>query len=870
MINHFVKIIASLLVIASAELYADNYRLGNVVNPVSQKISLTLNPSDKGFKGLTNISIRLNQPTTHIPIHSKNLNISKARLIRADNNKSVDLWVSEASEFDIVPLKSPRVLDKGEYQLEILYSGVYGNEGEGLYKFSEAGVDYLATQFQAMKARTVFPSFDEPGFKIPFKLSITTPKALEVLASTPVNSVVVQDKLATYTFERTAAINTDVLAFSVGKFDRVKVTGLPVESNIYVTLGKADQAAVMAAAIPQLFQRVQSYFASEFPYQKLDFLVLPQYSGAGMENVGLITLNEDMVLFSPDTAKEGLYELYKLLAHEIAHMWFGNLVTMRWWDDLWLNESFADWLARKIVLAHFPEVKGELKLPQLEAFWDDGPQNPAIKRKMKSVADYNAIGQIVYSKGHALIAMVEEFVGEDKFRQAIIDYVRKYAGENVSYQEFIAHMEKHTQMSLNGIFKSFLTQSGYPLVTLKMKGELLEISQQPFALANRSSKHEALGLSPITAWDIPLQLKFLTHNGIKNVSVLLDKAKLVMPLPKGALAVFPDGDALGYYRYQVISDKATDIKKQLILLTDKEKKSWLANTTDLARGGYQNFAEVLRLQVKLINDTTINPQIAADIGYELMDHFQGLVPPGLHKPYIKFLTKELSGLRASLNWGQQANLTQEEAKLNARLLTLFGGRLKDKEAIGFARSHYRQVLKGSSSLNVALQNAVLNLMASVSGADVFQQYKEAYLTSQDAHHKARLIRYLGYFSFSGSVKNYYDFLFSSDMPEQDFRGYYLQYPVYTPANRLAAIEYFEHSVAKLFEKVADEEKQWQPYSFASACSITLKIKLNDVFSPYVKKVEGLKDKLANVNNMIEQCIEVQQQNKSQLSSLFTL
>ena len=862
MMKYLFKILISIMVMAIyiGELHAMNYQLDNIVSPTSQKVSLILNPNNKGFTGSTRITLLLNESTTNIRLYSKDIKISKASISAANSSNIIELMIGKANEFDILSLESSTVLSKGQYFLEIVYSGSYRNDGHGLYKFNELGVDYLATQFQAMKARTVFPSFDEPKFKIPFQFNITSPIGLQVLAGAPINRIIEKDKTSTHIFEQTAPINTDILAFSVGLFDQIEISGLAIPSSIYVTKGKSNRTLAMKEAIPQLFHHVQSYFISDFPYQKLDFLVLPHYDGAGMENVGLITLNENLVLSTANQPKENLYELYKLLAHEIAHMWFGNLVTMRWWDDLWLNESFADWLARKIVLANFAEIKGVLKLPQLDAFWDDGPQNPAIKRKMISVADYDAVGQIVYTKGHALIAMVESYVGEEKFRKAIIAYIKKFSGGNVSYTEFIEHIERYTETSLKGIFKSFLTQSGYPLVTLKVKNEQLEVSQHPFVQD---------GIVAPLFWHVPLQLKFLTPNGVQTTSILLDKPKITMMLPKGVFTVFPDAKALGYYRYQVISNKSENIQKQLMFLTDKEKASWLANNSDLVRGGYKNYADVLKLQVKLLNDTTLNTQITSDIIRDLINNFDDVISLNLHPSYVNYLTEKLPYLQSNIRWLKQEKTAAEDNTLMARSLTLLG-KLNNKKAIELAKAHYQPILDGKSSLNTTLQNAILNVMSSVSGEVIFEQYKNAYILSNDENHKAQLIRYMGYFSFRGSVKLYYDFLLSDEVADKDFRGYYFQYPVYNPINRLTAINYLEGTADKLFDKVSEGEKQWQPYSFASGCSATLQARLNDIFTPYVKKIKGLKEKLNNVNNMIEQCTKAQKNSHVELINLFTI
>ena len=714
-----------------------------------------------------------------------------------------------------------------------------------------------------MKARTVFPSFDEPSFKIPFTINITAPTEYQVLGTTLIERTETTGEETTHFFKQTAAINTDVLAIAVGMFDSIEVEGLPIPSKIYLTKGQDNNVEAMTRDIPQIFRYVQSYFSAEFPYQKLDFLVLPIYSGAGMENVGLVTLHEDMVTFSDNNDDLGSYNSHKLIAHEIIHMWFGNLVTMRWWDDLWLNESFSEWLARKAIVDTFPNLHGELDLPQLGAFWDDFPSASAIKREIKSVDDYHAIGQVVYTKGHAIVAMVEKHVGEKAFQLAIIDYIKKFKGQNVSFLEFIKHMESHTGYDLNKIFNTFLSQPQYPLISFVAKDNQLTISQEEF------TKQEAGSTSLIqpNLWHVPLRLKLFTDEGVKLKSILLDKATISITLPESTYAIFPDVDAVGYFRYQV-KDQHKTSGDWLKLLSDKEKKSLLANNNDLVKGNYLRYADALALQLLLLSDKTLNENLVKEILEDLYNDFFDFVPLDLHSAYRRYFYQNMSDSLDNIRWYKAVNKLGSNTDLQASSLKFLGSRLQDKDAIAFAKTHYQSILNEKSQLAASMQNAVLDVMASNSGQEVFQQFQLAYKASNESSLKHRLIRYMGYFNYTNSVTDYYDFLFSKDITKTEFKGYYLQYPVYNPSNRVAAISYLEHSIDKLFAKVSDDEKQWQPYSFASGCSPHIQQRLNKLYRPYLKEVNGLKDKLANVNHMINQCMAMQNANHLQLKSVF--
>jgi len=840
--------------------YSKDYRLGKIVQPIKQSISLRLDPQKDNFSGATRIELQIKQAIDGIRIHAKNINMSKITIIDLINGASMRLTPSQPSEYDIVTLQAPKTIVKGRYKLFIEYVAKVSTEPEGLYKFSEGKEHYLVTQLQAMKARTVFPSFDEPSFKIPFKLDITVPSEYQVLGNTPIENNMTQGLYTTHYFRQTAPINTDVLAIAVGRFTARTIEGMPISSTLYTTKGQQLDVDIIRRDIPTIFKHIQAYFTVAYPYQKLDFLVLPVYSGAGMENAGLITLHQELVAFPKNNNGLGSYESHKLIAHEIIHMWFGNLVTMAWWDDLWLNESFSEWLARKVVNRQFPQFNGELNLPQLDAFWDDTPSTPAIKRTMKSVDDYNAIGQIVYTKGHAIISMIEKHVGERAFQLAIVDYIKKFSGKNVSFSDFIEHMEKHTDTTLYPIFNSFLTNPQYPLVTLRKIKQKLRISQQPFSdttACDKSCSNEEL------IWHVPLRLKFFTHQGIVHKEFLLDSNSAELSLPKGTYAVFADGGALGYFRYQVkgVENNSMDWMRHL---SRQEKRSLLANNNDLVKGGYLKYADALVLQLTLLKDPSLSTELAANIFNDLDSDFYDFVPLTLQGSYRDYLTNALLRSTEDVRW---FNKTNESDKLRGNSLSFLGTKLLDKEAINFSIAHFQAIINNESSLSEFMKSMVLKVIASNGNKKDFERFKRAYKTSDSALLKNSLIRYMGYFSYQNSVTDYYDFLFSKDVNTTEFKGFYLQYPIYNPKNRFDAIHYLENNLSQLFSRVAEDDKQWQPYSFATGCSTALRQKLNKLYRPYLKEIKGLKDKLANVNYMISNCENMQKDNFSHLKHL---
>jgi alanyl aminopeptidase len=372
---------------------AEEFKLSGDVIPLSQIIELKLDPELGTYSGITTIEIKVEKPTGNIKLYAKNLLINSVMIGDKDNKKS---WVvAQTNKYDITSLLSKNTITAGKYQLSLSFEGKYTGTGSGLFKVTENKQHYLFTQFQSMLARTVFPSFDQPNFKIPFQFKINVPKekGYLVISNTPLKTKITQNDWDTYTFEPTKPIYIDVLAFAVGRFDVIDIPNMPVPSKLYVVKNKLPQTAYAIKHIGKIFKEVKSFFSIEYPYKKLDMLAIPHYADAAMENVGLIYIKEDFILLTETPSIRQQKYTLKLIAHEIAHMWFGNLVTMQWWNDLWLNESFAEWLAHKTVIATYPELSAELDLPQISSLSDDNVNNQLpIRREVKSKADADSMG----------------------------------------------------------------------------------------------------------------------------------------------------------------------------------------------------------------------------------------------------------------------------------------------------------------------------------------------------------------------------------------------------------------------------------------------------------------------------------------------
>jgi alanyl aminopeptidase len=838
----------------SQAVAANEFQLLDDTRPQHQFIKLTLDPSAESFTGTTKLLLDITKQTNNIRLHVKDLSIQSITLKGLE--RTVELSLAGINSYDIASLTVKRTINAGKYQLSIEFEGKYTNTGLGLFKVVEDEQNYLFTQLQPMLARTVFPSFDQPNFKIPFQFEITVPTGYQVLGNT-ISTKTSKPKWDTYKFTDTKPLYTDVLALAVGKFDAVDIPNMPVPAKLYVAKGKLPQSSFVLEHSAKLFAEVASFFDIKYAYDKLDFVIVPHFAGAAMENAGLMFFKEDFMLFSqPPTVAEQRFTL-TLIAHEIAHMWFGNLVTMKWWNDLWLNESFAQWLANKIVVAKMPKLSAELNLPQLESLADDNVETQSpIRRPVKSRAEVDAGGQMVYSKGNAILNMVEAYVGPETFRLAIIKYVSANQYGNATFADFIQAIEKASGKPLQSIFASFLDQPGFPLLNLQINEGKLTVSQQPFGASSKEKQQ--------LIWQVPLKLKVFTDKGVSTQNILLEKQQMTVSLPAGAKAVFPDVGALGYYRYDVAQQEEAIINQQTHQLADNEKLAWLENSQHLSKINKRVYADVLSLKLAMLRDLSLHPKIANDIVKELSFAFADFIPVALASDYGRFLTEKLANRLKSFTWGDEDKSTAYNQTLQASLLILIGAKLGDSEAINFAKSQYQSVLEGKSMLAPPMKAAVLEVVASHGAENAFSEYEKAYLSANNSNLKSDIVTAMGYFAPPSLVTRYYDFLLSGAVPVGGI-GYRFQYPSFNPLLRPLVADYIENNKEKILAKIG--QKQWFPYVFYTTCEADIGARAKAIFAKWAVTVPGLQEKFDAIDGMIQQCVLTRAANLPQLEAL---
>ena len=387
----------------------DEFRMAKLTRPIEQSIWLKLDPAQEGFEGRVKIELELLEAGKVIQFSGRDYTIDSAAVTGVADCALTAAMGAQG----VVTATCAEELPAGRYALEIVFHAPFNRQSAGLYKTNAQGDAYLFTQFAMSDARRAFPAFDEPEYKIPFTVTISVPDGLKAYANTPETSQSSKDGWTTREFAPTLPISTYLLALAVGPLEEYPVSGLSVPGRIITVRGKSGQAAYAAQQMPRILAALEAYFGRPYPYTKLDSVAVPEFSFGAMENVGLITYREELLLLDADHASlEQKRSSLTIMAHEIAHQWYGNLVTMRWWDDLWLNEAFATWMGEKIIAELYPELDLQLNLRQNDAMPIDAlVTTKPIRKPIRSEADvFDGLG-LAYSKGGAVLGMVEQWIG---------------------------------------------------------------------------------------------------------------------------------------------------------------------------------------------------------------------------------------------------------------------------------------------------------------------------------------------------------------------------------------------------------------------------------------------------------------------------
>ena len=550
-------------------------RLEDTIVPVDYELELELRPSAERFSGRVVIAVDVKQPARRLRMHGEGMTIASVDVVQVPE-------VEEAKEGEEAPapepvkmkgaatvvgggglvIDLPQPLAPGRATITIAYDAPLLDKGEGLYRVEEGGDWYAFTQFEPLEARKAFPSFDEPRFKTPFRTTLVVPTELVAASNGPEEETKAREGgLKAVRFAQTRPLPTYLVAFAVGPFDVVEapkgaIPGVPF--RILTARGKGEKTGFALDKTPGIVKSLTAYFGQPFPFAKLDMVAVPNFNAGAMENVGLVTYRERLLLLDEEQASaRQRYSSQSVIAHELAHMWFGNLVTMAWWDDLWLNEAFATWMATRVLSETAPELEADLGAVT-SAGWVMGSdalkKARAIRQPIANRGDiYNAFDGITYTKGQAVLRMFEAWMGRDAFREGVRAYMKAHAYGTATTADLLRAFDASSGKPVTQAIATFLDQPGTPLVEVTPTCS----GSGPLLLQMRQSRYLPAGseADPGSPWSIPMCVRLggMEGGATRRECLLFAEPEAVVTLPVKSCPtwVHPNADEAGYYHWNL-------------------------------------------------------------------------------------------------------------------------------------------------------------------------------------------------------------------------------------------------------------------------------------------------------------------------------
>jgi alanyl aminopeptidase len=540
-------------------------QLDQSVVPRHYRLELTIDPRQDRFSGQNEIDVTFNEPRDKLWLHGKNLEVTEVWLSDGSSERIAATY-EETLESGVALVTLERPVAAGDATLHFSYSAPFNTSANALYKIMRGEDAYAASQFESIAARQVFPGFDEPGFKVPFDLALVTRADDVAVTTTPEKTYQVRDDgMVRRTFETTRPMPTYLLAFAVGPYDVVDdgpippndIRDRPLPLRGVTARGQGERIHYALQQTGGILTALEEYFGMPYPYRKLDQIAVPDSFGGAMENVGAITYNEWLVLMDEDSALAQRRATVAVQAHEMAHMWFGDLVTPDWWTDIWLNESFATWMSYKAANTHWPEgqfsrstLKGALGAMQSDSL-------AAARQIRESITNSDNISgtfdRITYQKGGGVLAMLERYIGEENFRKGIRLHMERHADGNANADSFIASVAESSGVGeIDAAFKSFIEQPGVPLVSVEVN---CEEGQQP-SIEVSQSRYAPLGSSidpSASQWLVPMCISYNSEGARKSNCAMLRESKqtIVLDAEGCPSQLLPNADGAGYYRFSM-------------------------------------------------------------------------------------------------------------------------------------------------------------------------------------------------------------------------------------------------------------------------------------------------------------------------------
>ena len=706
----------------------EDYRLSTAIRPVNYDVTLTPDLERFTFAGAVSIALEVDEPTGSITLHASELEVQEAGARLPDGTVVPARDWQEDETFETLTFTFDRELPAGQVALDVRFTGTLNDQLRGFYRAryqDEQGRDrYLATtQFEATDARRAFPCWDDPAVKATFDVTLVAPAGQVAISNMPEHSREDRGGGATAVrFKRTPRMSTYYLVFIVGDMASVEAPAANgVTMRVWATRGKEEQGRFALENAVRLLDYYNDYFGIPYPLEKMDHIAVPDFAAGAMENWGGITYRETALLFDPDnSAAAARQRILEVVAHEMAHMWFGDLVTMEWWDDLWLNESFATMMGDKAVDALYPEWDMWTQFVSHDtnrALSLDGLRNShPIEANVKDPAEIRELfDAISYSKGGAVLRMLEHFLSEETFRKGVSHYLKQHAYGNAQTRDLWAALEEVSGRPVVAVMDAWVKQTGYPLLEVRTErsngGLAVHLQQRRFLYDHLLDGSDG---DP-TRWPVPVTV---TSDRGGHLAVLMEGEQATVAVPD-ADWVKVNALQAGFFRTSYAADTWPELRRAVAggTLSQSDRLGLQNDAYALVRAGmaaattFLELAEAYRGE----DDGTVWGDLAANLrGLETL-----IQDEPYHEQFSAFARGLFQGAAARVGWERRADEGHLDALKRSTLLAQAGA-YGDPAVIAEAQARFARYVHDPASVPPDLRGVVLGLAAQEGDSDTFE------------------------------------------------------------------------------------------------------------------------------------------------------
>jgi aminopeptidase N/puromycin-sensitive aminopeptidase len=825
---------------------ANAQRLSTTVIPHHYALTLAPDLQAATFTGVESIDVVLQSPSTSITLDSLEITYQSVSVTAAGKQQTGTVSLDPQTEH--ATFTFPETLPAGAATLSIHYAGILNDKLRGFYLSKTARRNYAVTQFESTDSRRAFPSFDEPAFKATFDVTLIVDAADTAISNSPIASDTAgPGGKHTIAFATTPKMSTYLVAFLVGDFKCAGDTQDGVAIRVCSTPDKVALAPYALDVAKYVLHYYNNYFGIPYPLKKLDLIGLPDFEAGAMENFGAITFRETALLVDPKISSLGNREgVANVIAHEMAHQWFGDLVTMQWWDNIWLNEGFATWMANKPVAAMHPEwnidqsvisdVDGALNL-------DAQPSTHAIRARADTRDEIEQMFDgISYDKASDILLMVENYLGEETFRKGVHAYLSAHLYSNATAEDFWSAQTQTSHKPVDKIMESFVAQPGEPILTFaEPAGGKVGIAQHRFFLS------PSITPDPAQKWTLPVCFK--TGQGSQDCRLLTPgDAGLTMP---SAPFLFADAGGTGYYRSAYAAKAYGELVARAETgLTPAERITLIGDEWGQLRSGKASVGDLLNLVAALKADP--NAQVVGTSVGRFETAYVRIAATPEEKSAMQAWVRKTFGPAYSALRPSASTDSPNTRSLRAQLFTLLGVYGKDPALLVQAREITQHYLADPGSVDPTLRETALQLAAENGDGALFDQLQKVFTTSSNPELQEGALRLLAEFQDPELVQRSLDYAVSGNVRNQD-AAVQLSIGLSNDETRDLTWAFIQSHWDKIQPLLTPELGAGLVSSTASFCSAPSRDSVQQFFAAHqvAAAATPLKQSIERINNCIE-------------------